>query len=78
MDVSTKWLRDRARRFRERAEQANDDNTKVRLLQAAAAYEQQAGAEVMAQSEPLPALPQLPAGPKTGRSRKVRPLQIEK
>jgi hypothetical protein len=74
MGVSAQWLRDRAREFRERAEQANDDNTKVRLLQAAAAYEQQAGAEVMVQSEARLALPPLPAG----RSRKAMDNKIEK
>jgi len=39
---SEEWLRERVKEFRDRAEQATDENIRLRLLQAAAIYEDQA------------------------------------
>jgi hypothetical protein len=44
MSENVEWLRGRVRQFRERAEQANDENLKARLLQAAMIYEREAEA----------------------------------
>jgi hypothetical protein len=42
MNVGAQWLRERTREFRDRAEQAADENTRARLLSAANIYERQA------------------------------------
>jgi hypothetical protein len=42
MHVGTRWLRDRTREFRDRAEQVADENTRARLLSAAIIYEREA------------------------------------
>jgi hypothetical protein len=39
---NVEWLRERVRQFRERAEQATDENLRARLLHAAVFYEREA------------------------------------
>ena len=43
MSENIEWLRERVRQFRERAEQATDENLRARLLQAAMIYEREGG-----------------------------------
>jgi hypothetical protein len=42
VNAGAQWLRERTRDFRDRAEQAVDENTRARLLSAAAIYEREA------------------------------------
>jgi hypothetical protein len=42
MNAGAQWLRERTRDFRDRAEQVSDENTRARLLSAAAIYEREA------------------------------------
>jgi hypothetical protein len=42
-NAGTEWLRERSRKFRDRAEQIEDENTRARLLSAAIIYEREAG-----------------------------------
>ena len=42
INAGAQWLRERTRDFRDRAEQAVDENTRARLLSAAAIYEREA------------------------------------
>jgi hypothetical protein len=41
-NAGSQWLRDRVRNFRDRAEAAEDENARARLLRAAVIYEDQA------------------------------------
>jgi hypothetical protein len=42
VNAGAQWLRGRTRDFRDRAEQVMDENTRARLLSAAAIYEREA------------------------------------
>jgi hypothetical protein len=42
INAGAQWLRERTRDFRGRAEEAADENTRARLLSAAAIYEREA------------------------------------
>jgi hypothetical protein len=42
MNAGARWLRERTRDFRDRAEQVFDENTRARLLSAAVIYEREA------------------------------------
>jgi hypothetical protein len=42
VNAGAQWLRERTREFRDRAEQASDENTRARLLSAAVIYEREA------------------------------------